>query len=214
MNTNKLWNTKLILEFRNPKIIKSTIGGILHPRLLWNLYYPNSDIKLRYYEKFRPESALIQKFMYKNVIFLIFNFTIWYILKRTPTYIESMNVHLTRLSNNGTACFNKTKGTTGFNKVSHKITVNQPIKICYFTAGNITIRQSIGFPMGIDPATFWTNLFLYLYEEEYRSSLISSDKVKPKHFYSTKLFIDHLSAINDGAEFGRFFTGDISRVAV
>ena len=86
MNTNKLWNTKLILELRNPKIIKSTIGGILHPRLLWNLFYPNSDIKKRHYEQFRPESALIQKFMYKNVIFLIFNFTIWYILKRTPTY--------------------------------------------------------------------------------------------------------------------------------
>ena len=85
MNTNKLWNTKLILEFRNPKIIKSTIGGILHPRLLWNLLYPNSDIKLCHYEKFRPESALIQKFMYKNVIFLIFNFTIWYILKSSPT---------------------------------------------------------------------------------------------------------------------------------
>ena len=85
MNTHKLWITKLILEFRNPKIIKSTIGGILHPRLLWNLFYPNSDIELRHYEKFRPENALIQKFMYKNVIFLIFNFTIWYILKRTPT---------------------------------------------------------------------------------------------------------------------------------
>ena len=85
MNTNKLWNKKLILEFRNPKVIKSTTGGILHPRLLWNLLYPNSDIKLRHYEKFRPESALIQKFVYKNVIVLIFNFTIWYILKRTPT---------------------------------------------------------------------------------------------------------------------------------
>ena len=84
MNTNKLWNTKLILEFRNPIIIKSTIDGILHPRLLWNLFYSNSDIKLPH-EKCRPESALIQKFMYKNVIFLIFNFTIWYILKRTPT---------------------------------------------------------------------------------------------------------------------------------
>ena len=91
INTNKLWNTKLILEFRNPKIVKSTIRGILHLRLLWNLFYPNSEIKLRHYEKFRPESALIQKFMYKNVIFWIFNFTIWYILKRTPT-ITVLNI--------------------------------------------------------------------------------------------------------------------------
>ena len=34
-------------------------------------------------------------------------------------------------------------------------------------------------------------------------SLISSDKIKGRHFYSTKRFIDDLSTINDGGEFGR-----------
>ena len=65
------------------------------------------------------------------------------------------------------------------------------------------MKQAIGIPMGIDPAPFWTNLFLYSYEAEYMSSLISSDKVKARHFHSAKHFIDDLSAINDGGEFGR-----------
>ena len=44
---------------------------------------------------------------------------------------------------------------------------------------------------------------IYSYEEEYISSLISSDKIKARHFHSTKHFIDDLSAINYGGEFGR-----------
>ena len=33
-------------------------------------------------------------------------------------------------------------------------------------------------------------------------SLTSSDKMKARHFHSTKCFIDDLCAINDGGEFG------------
>ena len=40
----------------------------------------------------------------------------------------------------------------------------------------MTMKQAMGIPVGIDPAPFWANLFLYSYEEEYMSSLISSDK--------------------------------------
>ena len=57
--------------------------------------------------------------------------------------------------------------------------------------------------MGIDPAPFWANLFLSSYEDEYVTSLISTDKVKAKKFHSTKRFIDDLCAINDGGEFGK-----------
>ena len=35
-------------------------------------------------------------------------------------------------------------------------------------------------------------------------SLIYSDKIKGRHFHSTKHFIDDLCAINDEGEFGRF----------
>ncbi len=75
----------------------------------------------------------------------------------------------------------------------------------YFTVGNVVLRQAIGIPMGIDPAPFWANLFLYRYEERYMTELISSDKKKARHFHSTKRFIDDLCAINDGGLFGNVY---------
>ena len=67
------------------------------------------------------------------------------------------------------------------------------------------MRQAIGIPMGIDPAPFWANLFLYTYEEAYISNLISTDPVKARYLNSTKRFIDDLSAINDNNEFGKVY---------
>ena len=37
------------------------------------------------------------------------------------------------------------------------------------------------------------------------SELIDLDKVKARHFHSTKRFIDDLCALNDGGEFGRVY---------
>ena len=68
------------------------------------------------------------------------------------------------------------------------------------------MRQAIGIPMGIDPAPFWANLFLYQFEQRYMTDLISTDKVKARHFHSTKRFIDDLCAINDGNLFGRIYS--------
>ena len=59
--------------------------------------------------------------------------------------------------------------------------------------------------MGIDPAPFWANLFLYSYEERYMSELILLDKRKARHFHSTKRFIDDLCAVNDGHLFGDIY---------
>ena len=46
----------------------------------------------------------------------------------------------------------------------------------YFEFGNLVFRQSIGIPMGIDPAPFWANLYLHKYEYDHITSLIRSDK--------------------------------------
>ena len=59
--------------------------------------------------------------------------------------------------------------------------------------------------MGIDPTPFWVSLFIYLFEEEYISSLISSEKVQIRHFHSAKHFIDDLCSINDSGKFGKVF---------
>ena len=69
------------------------------------------------------------------------------------------------------------------------------------------MRQSIGIPMGIDPAPFWANLYLYSYEEEFISNLVDSgEKVRARHFHACRRFIDDLCAMNDGGEFGRSFS--------
>ena len=55
--------------------------------------------------------------------------------------------------------------------------------------------------MGIDLAPYWANLFLYTYENEYMSELISNDKVKACHFHMTKYFIDNFGISNDEGVF-------------
>ena len=99
----------------------------------------------------------------------------------------------------------KTKSSLGFTKTSLKVAVRHLIENCYFTVGNTVLRQAIGIPMGIDPAPFWANLFLYTFEVEYMSKIIASDKVKARHFHSTNRFIDDLCTLNDGGEFGRSY---------
>ena len=45
------------------------------------------------------------------------------------------------------------------------------------------------------------NLYLYTYENQYMSDLISNDKVKVRHFHETKRFVDDLGTLNDGGAF-------------
>ena len=99
----------------------------------------------------------------------------------------------------------KTRDSIGFTRNSLKIAMKHLIQNCYFTVGNTVLRQAIGIPMGIDPAPFWANIFLYAYEVEYISQLITTDKGKARCFHSTKRFIDDLCALNDGGEFGRAY---------
>ena len=42
----------------------------------------------------------------------------------------------------------------------------------YFEVGNLIFRQSIGIPMGINPATFWANVYLYKYESDHVTKLV------------------------------------------
>jgi len=111
-----------------------------------------------------------------------------------------------KISKNGKASWGKkSKYGVGFSKNSLKTAVRHLIENCFFSVGNIVLRQVIGIPMGIDPAPFWANLFLYYYEEQFMKTLISSDKVKARRFHATKRFIDDLCAINDGDAFQHSF---------
>jgi len=96
---------------------------------------------------------------------------------------------------------NKPKHLNYFTKDSLKRAVQHLIKSCYFEVGNLIVVQTIGIPMGIDPAPFWANLYLSKHECDYVNNLIKTDVVRAKKFHGTFRFIDDLCALNDGNEF-------------
>ena len=59
--------------------------------------------------------------------------------------------------------------------------------------------------MGIDPAPFWANLFLYSYESTYIQSLVSTVSPIFYNFAGTRRFIDDLCALNDGEKFSKHY---------
>ena len=69
----------------------------------------------------------------------------------------------------------------------------------------MVIRQSIGIPMGMDPAPFWANLYLYYYEHEFITNLMQSDKRRARKFINACRFIDDECNINDDGEFSRSY---------
>ena len=71
-----------------------------------------------------------------------------------------------RLSNNEAGYWGKkTLGGRGFDKTSLKTAINYLIENCYFNVGNVTIKQAIGIPMGINLAPFWV-YFFYISKKE------------------------------------------------
>ena len=59
--------------------------------------------------------------------------------------------------------------------------------------------------MGIDPARFWANLYLYKLECRFMRDLLKSDSRKARKFHDSLRFIDNLLCLNDGDEFGTSF---------
>ena len=100
---------------------------------------------------------------------------------------------------------NKPKHLNFFTKDSLKRAVQHLIKSCYFEVGNLIVAQTIGIPMGIDPAPFWANLYLSKHECDFISKLIKTDIARAKRFHGTFRFIDDLCALNDGGEFGNSY---------
>ena len=59
--------------------------------------------------------------------------------------------------------------------------------------------------MRIDPAPFWSNLYLYNYESKYITNLIRTNKLRGRRFLSTFRLIDNICALNDSCESGMVF---------
>ena len=92
-----------------------------------------------------------------------------------------------------------------FTKESLADCVSFLIKNCCFKVGNHILKQNIGIPMGIDPAPFWVNLFLYYYENLYVQNLISAGSPRAYNFRSVSRFIDDLCALNDKDDFTKCY---------
>ena len=76
---------------------------------------------------------------------------------------------------------------------------------CYFTVGNKILKQSIGLPMGGDPAPFWANLFLFYFEFTWMKKMRKNNNIIARKFSHTFRFIDDLLAINDGGMFEKYY---------
>ena len=79
----------------------------------------------------------------------------------------------------------------------------------FTTVGNIAQKQDIGIPMGINPVTFWWNLFLHFDENQFMAKLTSNSQAKSCNSYSKKRFINNLFAINDSGRFGRINAANV-----
>jgi len=106
-------------------------------------------------------------------------------------------------------------GGKHFTKATLKVAMKHLILSCYFIVGNKFFRQIIGMPMGIDPAPFWANIYLYTYEAKYITDLTkdnnSVNKILARKFHATSRFIDDLCSLNDGGEFGKCHKNIYSR---
>ena len=99
----------------------------------------------------------------------------------------------------------KRLGKRFFTKNSLKLVVKHLIVNCHFQVGNLLLCQIIGIPMGIDPAPFWANLYLYSYECEFMNGLIKKDKSKALSYHGSFRFIDDKCCINGSREFANSF---------
>ena len=63
-------------------------------------------------------------------------------------------------------------------------------------------RQSIGIPMGIDPAPQMANLYLYYYEAKFMEMLTKENYSAAKKFNYTRRFIDDLHTLNNDGHIG------------
>ena len=73
----------------------------------------------------------------------------------------------------------------------------------YFEIGNLFFQQVIGIPMGIDPAPFFANSYLYHYEENFITKLMKTNPTSARKFQHAARFIDDEINLNDSGEFAK-----------
>ena len=114
--------------------------------------------------------------------------------------------HLVRLSvrpsvrpsvTSKTARWFHSKKNESFTKEDIFSMIDLVIDNSFFTFGDKVFRQSIGIPMGIDPAPQMANLYLYYYEAKFMEMLTKENYSAAKKFNYTRRFIDDLHTLNN-----------------
>ena len=91
-----------------------------------------------------------------------------------------------------------------FTKTSLKEAIKYLLHNCYFSFGNVCLKQTIGIPMGTDPAPFFANLFLASYEIKWVNDQRKLGTINIRKVNNTFRFIDDLLSLNDDSIFERF----------
>ena len=86
-----------------------------------------------------------------------------------------------------------------------KQSIRYLVNNCFFKLGDKIFRQVIGIPMGLDPAPFMANLFLYHYENKWVRGLKKISLQRARKYSLSFRFIDDLFIINDDGEFERSY---------
>ena len=63
--------------------------------------------------------------------------------------------------------------------------------MCYFEVRNLTILQTIGIPIRIEPAPHWANLYLSKHECDFMGKLITDGIARAKRFHGNFRFHVH-----------------------
>ncbi len=100
---------------------------------------------------------------------------------------------------------NAKKSSTVFDIDTIKNAVAYLINNCQFKLGNKLFRQTIGIPMGSDPAPAFANLFLFHYESNWLKEIKKTNPIIARKFGQVFRYIDDLLALNDGNSFETFF---------
>ena len=83
-----------------------------------------------------------------------------------------------------------------FTKKTLTVAISFFITKCYLTIRNLVFKLEIGIPMGIGPAAYQENLFLYFFKSKYIQQPISNGSSRAYKFVGTSRFIDDFSTIN------------------
>ena len=103
------------------------------------------------------------------------------------------------------ASWRKSGKARSYTKGLIKRALKYDIDNSYFHVGDKVFRQKIGIPIGSDPAPFFANLFLYVYESKFIANLLKTDPDRARRLRHIFRFIDDLIAINDDGEFEKSF---------